>query len=207
MRPVFRVLDPSLITRIVDEAIALLDDPGVQVHNEDALTLLAEAGARVDRSTQVARIPESLVRGALETAPREFTLHTLDGGPAVRYGGDRVHFDPGSAALAILDPETGDQRPPQTRDLVTFVKLVEMLPQLDAQSTSMICADVPAEIGDLYRLFLVLSYGRKPVVTGAFRTDTWWTMKEMLVAAAGSEAALAEAGAERVAGLVLARRP
>jgi len=191
MRPVFRVLDPSLITRIVDEAIALLDDPGVQVHNEDALTLLAEAGARVDRSTQVARIPESLVRGALETAPREFTLHTLDGGPAVRYGGDRVHFDPGSAALAILDPETGDQRPPQTRDLVTFVKLVEMLPQLDAQSTSMICADVPAEIGDLYRLFLVLSYGRKPVVTGAFRTDTWWTMKEMLVAAAGSEAALA----------------
>jgi trimethylamine--corrinoid protein Co-methyltransferase len=191
MRPVFRVLDSSLITRIVDEAIALLDDPGVQVHNEDALTLLAEAGARVDRATQVARIPESIVRGALETAPREFTLHTLDGGPAVRYGGDRVHFDPGSAALAILDPETGDQRPPQTRDLVTFVRLVEMLPQLDAQSTSMICADVPAEIGDLYRLFLVLSYGSKPVVTGAFRTDTWWTMKEMLVAVAGSEAALA----------------
>jgi trimethylamine--corrinoid protein Co-methyltransferase len=28
-------------------------------------------------------------------------------------------------------------------------------------------------------------------VTGAFRTDTWWTMKDMLVAAAGSEAALA----------------
>ena len=191
MRPVFRVLDPALVTRIVDEAIALLDDPGVQVHNADALKLLAEAGAQVDASSQVARIPERLVRAALESVPKHFVLHTLDGEPAVHYGGDRVHFDPGSAALAILDPDTGDQRPPHTADLVAFVKLVGMLPQLDAQSTSMICADVPAEIGDLYRLFLVLSYARKPVVTGAFRTDTWWTMKEMLVAVAGSEAALA----------------
>jgi len=106
-------------------------------------------------------------------------------------GGDRIHFDPGSAALSILDSETLEFRPPHTADLVSFVHLVEMLPQLDAQSTSMICDDVAAEIGDLYRLFLVLSHGRKPVVTGAFRTDTWWTMKEMLVAVAGGEAALA----------------
>jgi trimethylamine--corrinoid protein Co-methyltransferase len=32
---------------------------------------------------------------------------------------------------------------------------------------------------------------RKPIVTGAFRKDTWWTMKEMLVAAVGGEAELA----------------
>ena len=109
----------------------------------------------------------------------------------MHYGGDQVHFDPGSAALAILDAETGEQRLPETADFVRFVKLVEMLPQLDAQSTAMICADVPVEIGDLYRLYLALHFMRKPIVTGAFRTDTWWTMKEMLVAAAGGEAALA----------------
>jgi trimethylamine--corrinoid protein Co-methyltransferase len=33
---------------------------------------------------------------------------------------------------------------------------------------------------------------RKPIVTGAFRKDTWWTMREMLVAVAGGSAALAE---------------
>ncbi len=191
MRPVFKVLDAPTIGRIVDEAIALLDDPGVQVHNDDALRLLAEAGARVDLASRVARLSEAHVRTALASAPRTFDLYTLDGAPAVHYGGDAVHFDPGSAALAILDRETGDERPPVTADFVSFVHLVETLPQLDAQSTSMICADVPADIGDLYRLYLVLSHGRKPVVTGAFRKDTWWTMKEMLVAVAGSEAALA----------------
>src|SRR5450756_716904 len=55
----------------------------------------------------------------------------------------------------------------------------------------MVCGDVVPEIGDLYRLYLALNYIRKPIVTGAFRTDTWWTMKEMLVAVAGGEAALA----------------
>ena len=46
------------------------------------------------------------------------------------------------------------------------MKLVEQLPQIDAQSTSMICGDVVPEIGDLYRLYLALNYIRKPIVTG-----------------------------------------
>ena len=109
----------------------------------------------------------------------------------VHYGGDQVHFDPGSAALAILDPETNRQRVPTTADLVRLMKLVEQLPQIDAQSTSMICGDVVAEIGDLYRLYLALNFIRKPIVTGAFRNDAWWVIEAMLSAVAGGDAALA----------------
>ena len=191
MRPMLRILSEPLVEQIVAEAMALLRDPGVRVHNEEALRLLAEAGAEVDRAALVARIPEALVRRALETTAREFHLFSLDGRPTVHYGGDDVHFDPGSAALAILDPETNAQRAPVTADFVRLMKLVEGLPQIDAQSTSMICADVVPEIGDLYRLYLALNYIRKPIVTGAFRTDTWWVMKEMLTAVAGGEAELA----------------
>ncbi|MFB3852722.1 MAG: trimethylamine methyltransferase family protein [Vicinamibacterales bacterium] len=192
MRPTLKVLSDRLVEQVISEAIELLRDPGVRVHNTEALELLSGAGAAIDRAEQIAHIPEPVVRRALETAPREFHLYTLDGERAVRYGGDSVQFDPGSAALAILDDVTERQRTPVTADFVRFVKLVEMLPQIDAQSTSMVCGDVVAEIGDLYRLYLALCYARKPVVTGAFRTDTWWTMKEMLVAAAGGQAALAD---------------
>jgi len=191
MRPRLTVLSEELLRQIIVEAMELLQDPGVRVHNEDALGLLADAGAGVDRVSQIARIPESLVRRALETAPAEFVLYTLDGRPAVHYGGDSVQFDPGSAALAILDGSTGEQRTPVTADLVNFVKLVEMLPQIDAQSTAMVCGDVPAEIGDLYRLYVALNFTRKPIITGAFRKDTWWTMREMLAAVAGGAEALA----------------
>jgi len=190
MRPKLNLLGDELVEQIIAEGFELLMDPGVRVHNADALKLLADAGADVDMETQVAHIPESIVRRALETRPSEFYLYNLDGEPVVHYGGDSVQFDPGSAAITILDSETQEQRPPLTEDFVNFVKLVETLPQLDAQSTAMICADVPEEIGDLYRLYLALNYMRKPIITGAFRKDTWWTMKDMLVAMVGGEAEL-----------------
>jgi trimethylamine--corrinoid protein Co-methyltransferase len=192
MRPRFQILSLSLLAQILDEAFQLLTDPGVRVHNDEALGLLAEAGAAIDREQQVAHIPEPVARRALETAPRQFTLFDLNGGPVVQYGGDRVQFDPGSAAISILDSQTQRQRPPLTADLVRLFQLVETLPQIDAQSTALVSADVVEEIGDLYRLYVALHFMRKPIVTGAFRKDTWWTMKEMLAAVAGGEQALAE---------------
>jgi trimethylamine--corrinoid protein Co-methyltransferase len=192
MRPHLKFLSDDTINQITNEGLALLMDPGVRVENPEALDLLADAGADVDFEAQVAHIPEDIVRAALETAPSEFDLYGLDGEPVVHYGADSVQFAPGSGALRLLDSETQEQRAPVTDDLVKFVKLVEMLPQVDAQSTAFVCSDVPEEIGDLYRLYLALNYMRKPIVTGAFRKDTWWTMKDMLVAVAGGKDALAE---------------
>jgi len=192
MRPKLTLLDTSLVDQIIDEAFGLLIDPGVRVHNEDALKLLADAGAEVDFESQIAKIPEAVVRQAMDSAPSEFHLYNLAGEPVVHYGGDSVQFDPGSAAINILDSETLEQRQPVTSDFVKFVKLVETIPQLDAQSTAIICADVPEEIGDLYRLYIALNFMHKPIVTGAFEKDTWWTMKELLEARVGGELALAE---------------
>jgi trimethylamine--corrinoid protein Co-methyltransferase len=190
MRPRVELLSRDVVERVIDEGLALLADPGVRVHNEEALALLAGAGADVDRERQIARIPERVVRRALETAPSEFWLYTLDGRPAVHYGGDDVQFNPCSTALTILDSRTQRHRPPVTADLVRFVKLVETLPQMDAQSTALVCSEVPTEIADLYRLYVALSFMRKPIVTGAFRTDTLSIMKDLLVAAVGDEKTL-----------------
>jgi trimethylamine--corrinoid protein Co-methyltransferase len=192
MRPVFKLLDQPTIERILREAKQLLMDPGVRVHNLEALTLLADAGAKVDFEKQLAYIPEEIVERSVASAPKVFHLYDLVGNQSVTYGGDTSQFDPGSAAISILDSETGRQRQPMTADFVDFVKLVEMLPQIDAQSTAMICVDVPEEIGDLYRLYLALNYMNKPIITGAFRTDTWWVMKDLLASAAGGEKALAD---------------
>ena len=191
MRPKLNILGDELVEQIIAEGFELLMDPGVRVHNEEALELLADAGADVNAETRIAHIPEPIARRAMEAAPSEFYLYNLDGEPVVHYGGDSVQFDPGSAAITILDSETQEQRRPHTADFCKFVKLVETIPQLDAQSTAMICTDVPEEIGDLYRLYIALNFMRKPIITGAFRKDTWWTMKDMLVAVAGSEEALA----------------
>ncbi len=192
MRPKLKLLSDELVTQIIEEGFALLMNPGIWVLNNEALSLLADAGAEVDMESKIAKIPERIARQALESRPSEFYLYNLDGEQVVHYGGDSVQFTPGSGGITILDSETQQQRQALTEDFVKFIKLVEMLPQVDAQSTAFISSDVPEEIGDLYRLYLALNYMRKPIITGAFEKETWWTMKDMLVAAVGSEKELAE---------------
>jgi trimethylamine--corrinoid protein Co-methyltransferase len=109
MQPKLILLTEDIIERILDEAYQLLLKPGIKVNNEEARDLLASAGAQVDLETNVVRIPEQIARKALETAPREFHLYDYDGNPTVKYGGDAVHFDPGSSGIALLNPA-----PPQT---------------------------------------------------------------------------------------------
>ena len=192
IRPSLQLLSTEMVNRVVEEAFALLQEPGVRVHSERALALLSDHGAQVDGEAKVAHIPEALARQALDTTPRSFHLHDIAGNPVVHYGGDDVHFDPGSAAIEFLDYGATTSRAPVTADFLRFIKLADSLPAMDAVSTALVCADVPEPISDLYRLFLVLITSRKPVVTGAFAVDTWHVMKDLLVAVAGSEAALAE---------------
>jgi trimethylamine---corrinoid protein Co-methyltransferase len=187
MQPKIELLDREFIERILAEAFELLERPGIKVQAPAAIDLLASAGARVDTTTEggVAHIPEALARRALETVPHEFFLHNRAGKPAVHYGGDHNHFDPGSSCVYVLDPETLEHRPAQGVDLVRLVQVAEMLPQYAAQSTAMVCSDVAAEIGDLYRLFLVLWYSNKPIVTGGFSAAGGRRMLELLAIEAG----------------------
>ena len=188
MQPSLSLLEPQLIQRILGEAFALIWERGVTVQGPVAAQLLSAAGARVENG--VAQIPESLARRALETAPPRFSLYNRAGEPAVQYGGDHLQFDPGSSCVHVLDPETLEHRLAETADLVRLVQVAEMLPQYAAQSTAVVCNEVPEGMGDLYRLYVVLRYSDKPIVTGAFTPHTTPVMIDMLAADSGGHEAL-----------------
>ncbi len=193
MQPKIELLTQELIDRILEEAFQLMMKPGIKVQYDEARDLLASAGCKVEQAKEVVHIPEAVVRKALETVPKQFVLYDRAGNPKITYGGDAVHFDPGSSGVHILDPETLEHKPAYSADLVRLVKVAEMLPQYDAQSTAVVCNEVPKEIGDFYRLYLVLLYSQKPIVTGAFTNDTLQVMIDMLaIFTNGSREALAE---------------
>ncbi len=156
IRPKLEFLSHETIGRVIDEAYELLWDPGVRVHYDEALRLLAEGGATVDFEARVARIPREMAEKALATAPNSFYLYNLAGEPVVHYGGDDVHFDPGSAAIEFLDYGATESRPPVTADCARYVRLAEMLPHIDAVATALVCTDVPQTMSDWYRLYLLL---------------------------------------------------
>ncbi len=190
MRPRFELLERELVERIVDEALQLLRRPGIKVEEPEAIQLLVGAGAEADGDR--VRIPEAMVRRALDSAPAAFDLFDRSGNPAVRYGQGAVHFDPGSSGVAVLDPDTLETRQSQAADLARLTRVADALPAYDAVSTAIVCHDVPTEIGDLYRLFVVLRNSDKPVVTGAFTPRGSAVMIDLLAIDAGGRDALAE---------------
>ncbi len=188
MQPKLLLLEEEMIARILDEAYQLMLKPGIKVNNEEARDLLGTAGAQVDPETNVVHIPEQIVHKALESTPREFYLYDYDGNPKVKYGGDAVHFDPGSSGIAMLNPETLEHDTTETHHLIKLLKVAEQLSQYDAQSTAVVCHDVPQTIQDSYRLYLSLIYSKKPIVTGAFTNKTVAEMIDMLAILAGGHA-------------------
>ena len=185
-RPTLKMIDDSLVSQIYGQALEILDKLGVFFENEEALSLLKKNGLKPNNKGRVCFSPE-LVHDALKSAPSSIQLYDREGKPAVDLGSDRICFNPGSAAINILDYDTNEMRQPTTSDYVSYAKLVNHLQHLGAQSTAMVCADVPREIADCYRLYLALAHCSKPVVTGTFRKESFEVMKNLLIAVRGSE--------------------
>ncbi len=183
-RPVLELLDRESVERIVGEAIELLARVGVFVENDEALTLLGDGGARLDLHRR-AFLPEALVWRCVRSAPATVQVFDRTGEECLRLEGLNTHFDPGSAALKVLDRRSGEARLARTEDLALFSRLTDALPHLAAQSTAIVPSDVPEAIADRYRLFLALLNSTKPIVTGTFAVEGFAVMREMLCAVAG----------------------
>jgi trimethylamine--corrinoid protein Co-methyltransferase len=190
VRPKVEILNREFVEKIINESSDVLEKTGVFVENAEARTLLRDAGATPDESGQRIRIARRLVEESLALTPRMITLFDRSGERAYVVGDDEVHYNPGSAAVKILDHATQSERMPKTEDLIRFCFLTENLPHIHFQSTALVSRDVPEILADSYRLFIGLQFCTKPVVTGTFRTKGFRPMLEMLLSVRGGAATL-----------------
>jgi trimethylamine--corrinoid protein Co-methyltransferase len=163
-----QLLEPSLVGRIVDEAIAVLETTGMLIEHPPAFDRVCATGLPGDPSTRRITFPRAEVEAALATVPDRFTLYDRAGQAHAEVGGDHVNFVPASSALRILDRKTQKHRDPQTADFVEYVKVAHHLKNLSYLSTAFIPKDVLQEIADAWRLYLCLAHSPQPVVSGAF---------------------------------------
>lgn len=173
-------------------SLRVLEKTGVKIYNDSVLRLLHDNGCEVNFDKKIAYIPQYLVKEALSKAPSTIKLY----GRSRKYDrileGDRVTFNPGSAALYILDYERKEIRRPISKDLADLVKLTDALEYIQAQSTALVVSDIPESIVDRYRLYIVLKNSSKPIITGAFTIDGIYDMKRMLEIIVGGEKELSK---------------
>lgn len=187
VRPTISLLTKSEMEEINEGALEILEKVGIMCKNANALSILHKAGAEVDNSKQIAKISKDLVKYALKKAPPSIKLFYRDGKRSIELKENNVCFNPGSTAINVLDFETNKVRKGLTRDLTNFVRVADALDNIHAQSTAIICSNVPEEISDVYRLFLVLKNSTKPIITGAFSIEGIDYMKNILSTIVGEE--------------------
>ena len=190
LRPKIQVLDEEHKKLIFAEAKEILETQGIFLENDNAVKLFEAQGFNHTGTRWM--IPADFVDKCVESAPSNITLYDREGNNPLLLSGDRVHFNPGSAAVTILDENTGIIREATSKDFKRFIKIVDQLKYLDAQSTSLMYGDVPIMAQDWHRLFICLSNSNKPVVTGTFHKGNFKIMRELLLACRKSEKDLAE---------------
>ena len=178
MRPTLQVLSDELRSRIVDEALDVLADFGMEIRGQKLRDLVVEQG--LEPAGERIRFPREVVERAMSTAPKSVLLYDRTGNLHADVGGDRVHFVPGSSGLRVLDHRTGEPRLATTADYVEYTRLADQLPHLGYLATAFSTTDMPADISDAWRLYLSLTNSVKPVVSGAFTEHGVARMAEMM---------------------------
>lgn len=170
--------------------LEVLERIGVETLDERARDTLVAGGAKAD-GTRI-RIPEYMVRRALDTAPKRMTLYDRNGRVAIRAWGYNSYYGNGSDCLNILDHRTGKRRLAVLQDVIEAATVLDALPEVDFVMSAFLPSDIPEHVYTLYQLQAMLTNTTKPLVFVTPDFESCIANVEILEIVAGGEEAFRE---------------
>lgn len=137
--------------------LEVLESTGVKVYLDEALDIFENAGAKVNRSDKIVKIPGWMVEEAIQSAPSTVLLAGRDPKHDVILGGSRVNFTNFGAGVKIVDLDDGSLRETTKEDLASSARFVDGLPEVEVYSQAIVPRDVPAKSSDLHAAEAFLS--------------------------------------------------
>ncbi len=120
-----RILADIDIEKIHQGALNILWRTGVEVREDQAFEILRKAGCPTNGKT--VRIPDHLVKEAIQSAPKTFTLYGRDPNFKVTLEDRLVYYEPMIGRLNILDLETGLRRRTTLDDVAQLIRVADAL--------------------------------------------------------------------------------
>jgi len=181
MRPSLNVLSEDLISRILSEAKRIMAENGMDIRGSTLKSRLLDNGLKLDKTGERVLFPTDVVDKAISDAPKSFTLFDRDGKAFTEIGGDHVHYVPGSSGLKIQDHRSGETRLANSKDFIEYARLCDGLEHIAYLATAFSTnKDIESQVSDAWRLYMLLTTSKKPIVTGAFSESGVPRMVEML---------------------------
>lgn len=113
---------------IQSATLQVLEEVGVHLPSKRGLEVFADYGAQVDMGNEVVRIPESLVRKALSTAPRSFTLAGREPRFDLQLDGERSYLCSDGCGVRVVDADSRQERPSRKEDVAQLAQVCDSLP-------------------------------------------------------------------------------
>src|SRR5829696_8071542 len=180
MRPTLNVINPELCARVIAEAKRIMAETGMDIRGAEMRRRLLEHGLKTTSDGRVL-FPPQIVEQAIASAPKSFTLYNRDGLPHAELGGNNVHYVPGSSGLKILDHRTGETRQSNSTDFIEYARLCDGLEHIAYLATAFSTnQDIEAQVSDAWRLYMLLTASKKPMVSGAFSEHGVPRMRDMM---------------------------
>jgi len=163
MRPETTFTSAEECSLIVEEALAILETTGMCFGRSQALDVLADAGARVDREAGVARLPADLVEQTVARLPREVLLPGLTPDDDCLLEPGRIHFLPSGGPNVTLDFETGEYRPSTVEDVRRATIVADAMEPADILWALVGATDVEPERELFRELLTMAAWDRKHI--------------------------------------------
>ncbi|MBW1916698.1 MAG: trimethylamine methyltransferase family protein [Deltaproteobacteria bacterium] len=190
----YKPLSDNDIEQIHQTILKVFAKIGVQVNFPEARKLFKKAGAAVDESSRVVKIPPDLVEDLIAQAPSVVKLCGRDasGDLDCEIGGHRVYLGTGGTALNVQDPGDNGCRRSQLTDVMHMARLVEALDNIHFYMLNVYPNDLPVEEVDVNRFGAALNHTRKHVMGGVYTVAGVRDVIKMAGIIAGSHTKLQE---------------
>ncbi|MCK4282749.1 MAG: trimethylamine methyltransferase family protein [Candidatus Brocadiae bacterium] len=187
----FQALTEEQIYRLHLASLEVLERTGVSVQEEEARSLLLDAGAYAG-SGDIVRVPARLVKQALATAPEKIVMHDRNGRRVMPLEGDNVFFGTGSDTLYTIDPYTRQRRRALKEDVRKIAALCDYLDNIAFVMGMGVPADVPSCSTFVHEFDSMINGTTKPLVVTAIDNRDLRAIYEMAAVVAGGEQQLRE---------------
>ena len=181
-----QLLTTDQLSAVHASSLNVLDTAGIVIEEDQALNILEKAGAKVDHSKRVARLPPYLVEETIKKTPHSIVLGARDRKLDLRIEKGSVHTRPASGYTQVLDAQ-GTFRKATRKDLEEAIIVIDSLENISFASTCILPSDVPIELDDVYAVRIALALTEKHLFFSPLTRKTFDFCVRMASAVQGSE--------------------
>jgi trimethylamine--corrinoid protein Co-methyltransferase len=158
------ILSRSDMELVHAKSLKILEETGIAVLSADALAVLEDGGAKVDKNAMRAWIPESMISETIRGLPRNITLAARNPKQDMKAPKTGPPFmATNGTAIYMTDLNTGTKRATTGKDLKDFMTLCDALDPLDYVWNIVTAHDAPHNTHALHELATCLQSTTKHV--------------------------------------------